>query len=231
MVEYLPWMCTSCHGIVTHKELRGYYQHVTKLPVSERHDGFDQTMCLTLEMKPGSFRTVTRPLHNAFLNEELLGKWRTYGVAICQNRYCNEIMVSFLAPKDIDEKLDAVRPKCVHALIEDARRNAYRVVSDNDFYPLPAVAIPGTDYLVPEIAIATIEYLLKGTPTNGASVYFDLGAEMDPNKMTVMSLVLTGIDGLGEDLELMPDSIIDRMSELKQLQDMWIDSHQKAERP
>jgi len=221
-------MCTSCHGIVTHKELRGIVQHMTKLPVGERHDGFDQTICLTVEVKPGSFKTITILWHNAFMSESLVGQWRTYGVALCQNRYCNEIMVSTLAPKDIDEKLDVVKPKCVHSLIEDARHNAYRVVSDNDFYPLRSVAIPGTDYSVPEIAIATIEYLLEGTPTNGASVYFEPGAEMDANKMTVLSLVLVGIKKLDDDLELLPGGVINRMSELDQLQDEWVAAHQKG---
>lgn len=115
--------------------------------------------------------------------------------------------------------------------IEDARYNAYRVVSDNDFYPLPAVAVPDTDYSVPEIAIVTIEYLLTGTPTNGISVYFEAGAEMDANKMTVMAMVLVGIKQLGEKLELLPDTIIERMCELDQLQDEWIAAHQRGGRP
>jgi hypothetical protein len=81
---------------------------------------------------------------------------------------------------------------------------------------------------VPEIAIATIEYLLEGTPTNGASVYFEPGAEMDANKMTVLSLVLVGIKKLDDDLELLPGGVINRMSELDQLQDEWVAAHQKG---
>ena len=114
--------------------------------------------------------------------------------------------------------------------IDDARANAYRVVSDNDFYPLRPVEVPGTAYAVPEIAAVVVEYLLTGTPSNGISVYFEPGAQMDGNKMTVMSLVVIGIKQLGDDLDLLPLEIIDRICELERLQSAWTASKKQGGR-
>lgn len=114
--------------------------------------------------------------------------------------------------------------------INDARINAYRVVSENDFYPLQPVDIPDTSYTVPEIAATAIEYILTGTPTNGVSVHFEPGAQMDGNKMTVLSFVTIGIKGIGDDLELLPDEVIERICELDRLQSEWTESHRPGVR-
>lgn len=101
--------------------------------------------------------------------------------------------------------------------IDAARMNAYRVVSDSNFYPLKAIPIDGTEHEVPEMAIVVADYLLFGSPANGICVYFERPGSVDGNEQQVMRHLITGIKlGLDEELSELPD-IVERIQELEAL--------------
>jgi hypothetical protein len=99
----------------------------------------------------------------------------------------------------------------------DARENAYRVVSESDFYPLPGINVVHTNFLVPEMAVVTANYMLFGTPVNGARVYFERPLAVDGNEQQVMRNVIVGIKlALDEELSELPD-VVERIRELESL--------------